>query len=276
MLAGFLLSMREGLEAALVIGMVLSVLTRLDRRDANPLVWGGVALAVVMSAAVALGLAWMGMEFAGIGEMLFEGSAMLLAAGVLTWLILWVHRSAANPRGELEAKTREALGKNEGRGVFALAFLAVFREGVELALFLLAVEKASSPIQTLLGALSGLACAALLGWLLFRSTRKMSLRGFFRATNIFLIVFAAGMVALGIHEFIEAGLIPALIDPVWNISEFISDQGELGQLLKALTGYNASPSLTEVLAYLVYLGGMLTRLFVLNRKPAVTGLKAAG
>ena len=266
MLAGFLLSLREGLEAALVIGMVLSVLGRLQRKDATPLVWGGLVLAVLLSAAVAVSLAWVGTKFDGMGEMIFEGSAMLLAAAVLTWLILWVHRSASNPRAALEAKTRQALGQNAGWGVFALAFLTVFREGVELSLFLLAVEQASSPLQTLTGALAGLAAAGLLGWLLFTSTRRMNMRGFFGVTNVLLIVFAAGMVALGVHEFIEAGLIPALVDPLWNISGFLNDQSQAGLLLKALVGYNATPSLSEVLAYLLYLSGIAASLFVFKQR----------
>ena len=275
MLAGFLLSIREGLEAALVIGMVLSVLSRLKRTDSTHLVWRGVALAAALSAAIAFVLARLGMEFEGLGEMIFEGSAMLLAAGILTWLILWIHRSARNSRDDLEIKTRQALGQNSGGGLFALAFLAVFREGVELALFLLAVEQASTPIQTLLGALGGLAGAVMLGWLLFSSTRKMNIRRFFRVTNILLIIFAAGMVMSGVHEFIEAGILPGLIEPVWNINAFISNQSELGLLLKSLLGYNSSPSLTEMLAYVAYLGAIFVFSAVLNQKRVNQAVGAA-
>jgi high-affinity iron transporter len=132
MLASFLLTIREGLEAALVIGMALALLNRLKRSDSNYLVWRGAALGVVLSAAAALALALFGMEFEGIGEMIFEGSAMLLAAGVLTWLILWAHRSAGSPKNEIEIKTRQALGQKSGGGLFTLAFLAVFREGIEI------------------------------------------------------------------------------------------------------------------------------------------------
>ena len=157
----------------------------------------------------------------------------------------------------------------------AAAFLAVFREGVELALFLLAVEKASTPLQTLVGSLTGLAGAALLGWMLFSSTRKLNLRGFFKVTNILLIIFAAGMVAAGVHEFNEAGIIPALINPVWDISGFLSNTSELGLLLKALVGYNATPSLSELLAYVVYLIGVTVYTFA--RKPKqVAAVSTAG
>ena len=276
MLAGFLLSLREGLEAALVIGMVMGVLNKLGRADLNRAVWSGMALAAALSAAIAVALGTLGMEFAGPAEMIFEGSAMLLAAVVLTWMIIWMHNSTRNLKEQIEAKTRLALREQSSGGLFALAFLAVFREGVELALFLLAVEKASSPIQTLAGALTGLASAVVIGWVLFSSTRKMSLRGFFKITNLLLIIFAAGMITSGIREFIEVGFIPALIEPVWNINALLSDQSELGLLLKALVGYHAAPSLTELLAYAAYLGGIAT--FSLARKQkqaaslAVTGV----
>ena len=118
MLAGFLLSLREGLEAALVIGMVLGMLYKLKRTDLNKTVWSGMAVAAGLSVAVALALILLGMEFEGLGEMIFEGSAMLLAAGVLSWMILWVHRSAGNMKGEIEAKTHTALRGKTGSGFF--------------------------------------------------------------------------------------------------------------------------------------------------------------
>jgi high-affinity iron transporter len=276
MLAGFLLSLREGLEAALVIGIVLGVLHKLNRPDLNRTVWSGLAAATGLSIAIAVALAVFGMEFVGLGEMIFEGSAMLLAAGVLTWMILWMQQSTRNLKNEIEAKTQNALRGQSGRGLFTLAFLAVFREGVELALFLLAVEKASSPIQTLIGALTGLTGAALLGWLLFSSSRKMNLRSFFSVTNTLLIIFAAGMVAVGVHEFNEAGIIPALIDPVWNINGILSDNSEVGLLLKALVGYNGNPSLSELLAYGAYLTSIGAYIFIRKQKVVPPTLDLAG
>jgi high-affinity iron transporter len=115
------------------------------------------------------------------------------------------------------------------------------------------------------GALLGLATAVVLGWLLFTSTMKLSLRGFFRVTNVLLIIFAAGLVAYGVHEFNEAGLIPAIIDPLWDINPILSDKSEIGLLLKALFGYNGNPTLTEVLAYVTYLVGIITYTF--TRRP---------
>ena len=256
MLASFLLSLREGLEASLIIGIVLGVLLKLKRTDLNGVVWRGVGLAALLSLIAAIALNLLGMEFEGKGEEIFEGVAMLLAAGVLTWMILWMKNHSHTLKNEIEEQTNQAaLGKGQ-KALFALAFLAVFREGIELALFLLAARLTSSPLQTISGALLGLLIAGILGWALFTSTRKLNLRNFFSATNILLIIFAAGLVGLGVHEFSEASVIPSVIEHVWDINGVLSDKSELGLLLKALVGYNGNPSLTEAAAYLLYLGGI--------------------
>lgn len=268
MLASLLLSLREGLEAALIIGIVLGVLLKLKRVDLNKQVWAGAGFAVLASLIVAFMLNLLGMEFEGRGEEIFEGVAMLLAVGVLTWMIFWMHNSAGNLKQEIEAQTKDAAQSKSGRALFALAFLAVFREGVELALFLLAAQQTASPLQTLSGALLGLAGAIVIGWFIFNSTRKLSLRGFFRVTNVLLIIFAAGMVAYGVHELNEARIIPSVIEHVWDINHILSDKSEIGLLLKALVGYNGNPSLTEVIAYLVYVGSIVT--YVLTRKQTTT------
>lgn len=267
MLASFLLSLREGLEAALIIGIVLGVLFKLKRTELNKTVWLGAGFAAAISLVIAIGLNLLGMKFEGRGEEIFEGIAMLLAAGVLTWVIFWMHNSAANLKNEIETKTQNAVQGKGKNALFALAFLAVFREGVELALFLLAVQGTSSPAQTLVGALTGLAVAAILGWILFTSTRKLNLRSFFRVTNVLLIIFAAGLVAHGVHEFNEAGLIPSVIEHVWDINDILNEKSELGLILKALVGYNGNPSLTEVIAYVGYLAGITT--YVAGRKQNV-------
>lgn len=256
MLASFLLALREGLEAALIIGIVLGVLLKLKRTDLNKTVWQGVGVAALLSAAAAIALNLFGMEFEGQGEQIFEGAAMLLAAGVLTWMIFWMKEHGGNLKNEIEAQTSLAALSKGQQALFALAFLAVFREGIELALFLLAAGLASNPAQTLIGSLLGLVAAAIFGWALFHSTRKLSLKGFFSITNTLLIIFAAGMVGLGIHEFNEAGIIPEVIEHVWDINPILSDKSEIGLVLKALVGYNGNPSLTSTLGYLLYLAGI--------------------
>ena len=267
MLASLLLSLREGLEAALIIGVVLGVLAKLKRADLSKAVWAGTGFASLASLLAAMMLNLLGMEFEGRGEEIFEGVAMLLAAGVLTWMIFWMHNSADKLKDEIEKQTKSAaLGKGK-KALFSLAFLAVFREGIELALFLLAVQQSSSPIQTLVGAVLGLTGASVLGVFLFNSTRKLDLRSFFKVTNILLIIFAAGLVGYGVHELNEAGIIPSVIEHVWDINHILSDKGQIGLLLKALVGYNGNPSLTEVIAYLGYVGAIAT--YVITRPRTV-------
>jgi high-affinity iron transporter len=187
---------------------------------------------------------------------------MLLAAAILTWMILWMQRQGGQIQLELEAKTVQATFKGGASALFILAFLAVFREGIELALFLIATRMASDTISVIVGSILGLSTAVLLGWILFTSTKRLNLKNFFQVTNILLLFFAAGLVAYGVHELIEAGWIPAIIDPVWDINHILSDKSELGGILKALFGYNGNPALTEVIAYLGYfviLGTILIR-----------------
>jgi len=262
MFPSFLLSLREGIEAALIIGIIISALNKLHQEELKPVVWRGVAIAVVLSFVFGLGLNYLGMEFTGRLEEVFEGLAMLLAAAILTWMILWMQRRGSEIQRDLEAKTAHATLNRGGSALFILAFLAVFREGIELALFLMAARIASDPISVLVGAIFGLGGAIILGWMLFATTRRLNLRQFFQTTNVLLLFFAAGLVAYGVHELNEAGWVPAVIENVWNINHIISDKSEVGLILKALFGYNGNPSLTEVLAYLSYfivLGTILLR-----------------
>lgn len=262
MFPSLLLSLREGLEAALIIGIIIGALNKLHQEELKPVVWRGVAIAVVLSFVFGLGLNYLGMEFTGQLEEVFEGLAMLLAAAILTWMILWMMRHGSEIQRNLEAKTAHATLNRSGSALFLLAFLAVFREGIELALFLMAARIASDPISVLVGATFGLGGAIILGWMLFATTRRLNLRQFFQTTNVLLLFFAAGLVAYGVHELNEAGWVPAVIENVWNINHIISDKSEVGLILKALFGYNGNPSLTEVLAYLSYfivLGTILIR-----------------
>lgn len=254
MFPSFLLSLREGLEAALVIGIVLGALRKMNRPDLRPMVWRGAALAMVLSLVAAVILDLLGAEFEGTAEQVFEGATMLLAGGLLTWMIFWMRRQSGSLKHELEASIRQATRTGGQKALFGLAFLAVAREGLELALFLVAARLTSTAVQTALGALFGLALAAGLGWTLFATTHRLSLKDFFQVTNILLVLFAAGLIGLGVGEFNEAGLIPAVVGHVWDLGFILSDQSPLGALLKALLGYNSAPSLTSVAAYLGYFG----------------------
>jgi high-affinity iron transporter len=252
MLASFLLSLREGIEAALILGIVLGALRKLNRSHMAPAVWYGALTAVLVSLVTGVLLTAFGLSLEGRAEEIFEGVAMLLAAGVLTWMIFWMNRQARSIKGELEMGVNQATSTGGTRPLFSLAFLAVVREGIELALFLTAATFASDPRSTILGSLLGLGAAILLGWGLFASTLRLDLRRFFQVTGFLLILFAAGLVAHGVHEFNEVGWIPSIVEHVWDVNPLLDENSTFGLMLKALFGYNGNPSLTEVLSYLAY------------------------
>lgn len=265
MLPSLLLSLREGLEAALIIGIVISVLNRFNRDDLKPVVWQGTAAAVVLSLLLGLGLQALGMRFEGRAEEIFEGLATLFAAGVLTWMIYWMQSQGRNIKGKIEAETSQAIGIGK-RALFTLAFIAVVREGLELAVFLLATSFVAQGLNTIIGAILGLSSAVLLGWTIFKSTSRLNLQVFFRITNILLILFAAGLVAYGVHELNEAGWIPGIIEHVWDVNHILNEKSQVGLILKALFGYNGNPSLTEVIAYALYFGLLFIQYLKFNRR----------
>lgn len=252
MLASYLLTLREGIEAALIIGMVLGALHKMRRSELISAVWAGVLSATAVSLIAAIGLTSVGLSLEGEYEPVFEGVTLLLAAGVLTWMIFWMHSNSRHIKGELEAGVQKAVITTGKRGLFLLAFVAVVREGIELALFLTASVFASNATQTIVGAVLGFFTAGLLGWSLFATTVKLDLRRFFKVTGILLVMFAAGLVSLSLHEFNEVNWIPSIVEHVWNLGPILSDESLLGQVLKTLFGYQPSPSLTSVIAYLAY------------------------
>jgi high-affinity iron transporter len=262
MLPTYLLSLREGLEAALIIGIVLGAVNKINRKDLVPAAWLGVISAVVVSILAAVLLTTFGMSLEDPGEAIFEGITMLLAAGILTWMIFWMGKQARFLKSELEAGVNKAAARYAAgkTAVFWLAFVAVVREGVELAIFITAAFFAETAaqvngtlIQTLVGTILGLGTAALLSYTLFATTVRLDLRKFFQVTGILLILFAAGLVAHSVHEFNDVGWIPSVVEHVWNINAFISENSLFGQLLTTLFGYNSSPALTEMITYFVYI-----------------------
>jgi len=252
MFPGYLLALREGLEAALIIGIVLGALRKFQRTQSSKIIWYGVGSAVLLSIGVALLLNFYSASFEGTAEAIFEGFAMLIAASVLTWMIFWMQRHARTMKTELETDVRQAANMQSGRALFLLSFMAVLREGIELALFLTAAAFTSTTQQSLIGGILGLVSAVVLGWIIFATTVKLNLKQFYRVSNILLILFAGGLVAHGVHEFNEAGWIPSVVEHVWDINHILSEKSSLGLILKALFGYNGNPSLTEIAAYILY------------------------
>jgi high-affinity iron transporter len=260
LLSSYILSLREGLEAALIIGMVLGALRQMHRPDLSLSVWLGAGSAALLSLLTAVLLTHLGLELKDPAEAIFEAITMLLAAGILTWMIFWMSKQARHLKSNLESGVQKASLAGKW-SLFGLAFLAVLREGVELALFLAAATFSSSAPQTAPGALLGLGTAALLGWALFASALRLNLRRFFQVTGILLVFFAAGLVAHSLQEFNGLGWVPSVIEHIWNINRFLNDQSTFGLVLAALFGYNASPSLTEALAYAAYFGIVLGALW---------------
>ncbi|CAG0989315.1 Ferrous iron permease EfeU [Anaerolineales bacterium] len=279
MLPTYLLSLREGLEAALIIGIVLGALQKIRRTDLSPALWLGTLSAIVVSMLAAILLTMLGLSFEGRAEQIYEGITMFLAASILTWMIFWMNTQAKNIKGELEEGVNKAAASTGRRAIFWLAFVAVVREGVELALFLTAAFFAgnysnivASAILTLTGVVLGLGTAILLGWSLLAATARLNLKRFFQVTGYLLILFAAGLVAHGIHEFNEAGWIPSVIEHVWDVNVIIDETSVLGELLKTLFGYNGNPSLTEVIGYFSYLASVI---FLFTRNTVKRDIRAA-
>lgn len=254
MAASMLITLREGLEAALIVGIVLAYLARIGSKERAAAVWAGTFGAVVLSVLVGVLIFLTAGAFEGRAEAVFEGTAMFTATGVLTYMILWMRQQAIGVRAHLVAQVNSALQAGGGYALGLLAFVAVGREGIETALFMFAATKAASPIAATAGGLAGLAAAVVLGFLLYRGTYRMNLRVFFNVTSVLLLLFAAGLLAHGIHEFHEAGLIPTVIEHLWDINPILSETSTVGSFLRALFGYNGNPSLIEVLAWAAYLG----------------------
>lgn len=265
MFTGFLLALREGLEAALIVGIVLGILKQLKKTEYGRWVWAGVFSAIVLSVLCAMVLYRLGIELEGIAEEIFEGLTMLLAAGVLTWMIFWMQKQAVFMRQQLEAKVSQAVSSTGRRGLFTLAFLAVVREGIELALFLTAAAFSLGNAATWQGAILGLAVSVALGWGFFAAAIRLDVKLFFRVTSLLLLLFAAGMVGHGVHEFNEVGWIPPIVEHLWDINPLFDEKSAGGSLFGSLFGYNGNPSLSEVAAYLGY---VCLIGFLLKRSPS--------
>jgi len=200
--------LREGFEASLVVGIVLAFLDRTGRRDGFAAVWVGVGAALALSLLVGIALFTAGAELEGRSEYIFEGVVMLLAAGLLTWMIFWMRGHARTLRSDIEGRTQAALDAGSALGLGLVVFLGVAREGVETALFLFSSVEGSSRGLSALGAAIGGSAAVGLGYLFYRGSHRLNLRTFFNVTSALLLVFAGYLLAMGLHELAEAGVLP--------------------------------------------------------------------
>jgi high-affinity iron transporter len=257
--SGLLTGLREGVEAALIVAIICAYLAKTGNRRHFPNVFAGAGLAIALS--VVLGV----ILFVTVGgleepyEQIFEAITLLAAAAVVTWMLFWMRRQARHVKGELQAAVDRALDQGSVLALAVLAFVAVIREGLETSLFL--VGQANSANQgapsVLLGALIGLGVAAVLGVGFYQGSRRINLATFFRWTGVALIFIAAGLLSSAVHELIEIGVIPFGSQTLFDLSAVLpheQDAGNvLGQFLRALFGYSATPEVTTFAVWLTYI-----------------------
>jgi high-affinity iron transporter len=264
MAVSFLLVFREVLEAVLVVGVILGYLKRTGRQTLSRYVWIGVAAGIAGSAAGAFLFEAVAGGFEGRAEQLFEAVTMFAGAALLTTVIAWLARTAR--RTGVEQAVEARLSGAAGGGLALLAAVSVLREGIELTIFL-----AASSFETggggLAGALLGFAAAIALGLAVFTAAIRVNLRTFFGATNVLLVLFAAGLVAHGLHELVEAGVLPGIVDPLWDLNpparvdgtvRAFHENGAIGGILKGLFGWNGNPTALEVIGWVIYLAAAIT------------------
>ena len=255
--SGLLTGLREGVEAALIVSIVLAYLIRSGRGDQAGRIWLGTGFAVALSLAVGIVLYNTVGCFDEPYEQIFEGTTMLVAAAVVTWMLFWMRRQAASVKGELQAAVDRAVADGASWGLAILAFSAVIREGLETSLFLVgqATSNRLEAVWILLGALVGLVVAVGLGYGFYRGSRRLNLGSFFRWTGIALVFIAAGLLSKAIHEFIEIG---ALGSGPWtatafDVSGLLSHDTGIGAFLRALFGYSAAPEILTLIVHLTYI-----------------------
>jgi high-affinity iron transporter len=257
-LANALIGLREGLEAALVVVILVAFLVKSDRKNALPMVWAGVAVAILLSVGVGALLTFTSNSMSFEAQEAFGGSLSIIAVGFVTWMIFWMRNTARALSGELRAKLSEAL--QVGRwAVVLMAFLAVGREGLETAVFFWsAAQAAGETAQPLLGFLIGVTASVVLGFLIYRGAVQINLARFFTVTGVLLIFVAAGILAYGVHDLQEAAILPGLSTLAFDISHIIPADSWYGVLLKGI--FNLSPRTTvlEAVVWVAYVGIVLT------------------
>lgn len=272
MLATFFLMLREGLEAALIVGIVAAYLVKIGRRDALPKVAFGVGAALGLSIAIGLIVTLTIEKLPLVVKETLEGIAAVLAVAVLTWMLFWMRRQGRALKGDLEHGVDLAISQGSTFALVALAFLAVIREGVETVLFLIPILSFNGTgFDIVFGGLAGLAAATAVGYAIFVVGVRVNLRRFFTATGTVLIFVSAGLVAFAIAEFGEAGLF-ANSGAAFDLNGVLPDTGAIGSVLRGLFGYRSAPTPLELLGYVAYLVPVLF-LFIVDRpiirRPAV-------
>jgi high-affinity iron transporter len=261
MVANYLIGLREGLEAALVVGILVAYLVRTGRRDMLATLWLGVGAAVLVSLAFGAILTWGPSRLSFEAQEAIGGTLSILAVGLITWMIFWMARTARYLKSNLQTRLDDAMQAGH-KAVLAMALLAVGREGLETALFLWAGAQATGrSTAPLLGAVAGLATAVLLGWLLYRGAVRIDLRRFFAWTGVFLVIVAAGVLAYGVHDLQEAGILPGEGSLAFDVSATVPPSSWYGTLLKGVLNFSPATTWLQAVAWVLYVVPVLT-LFV--------------
>jgi len=262
-LANYLIGLREGLEAALVVSILVAYLVKTGRRDRLGSVWLGVGAAVLLSIAFGAVLTFGSQEMTFKAQEAFGGFMSILAVCLVTWMIFWMKRTARYLKKELEGRVEAALDMGTA-ALVGIAFVSVAREGIETSLFIWSTTQAASGTRPFTGAFLGLLTAAALGYLLYRSAIQINLAKFFKYTGIGLVVVAAGVLAYAVHDLQEAGILPGLYNTLFDVSAQVPVTSWYGTLLKGTFNWNPAPTVLEATVWVVYLVVVMT-LFL--RKP---------
>ncbi|MBC3953055.1 MULTISPECIES: iron uptake transporter permease EfeU [Pseudomonas] len=255
MLVPFLIMLREGIEAALIVGIIASYLKQTGRGEWMPAVWIGVFLAVALALFVGGGLELVSAEFPQKQQELFEGVVGLVAVVILSSMVFWMRKVARSIKHALHESLDAALAgsKNQTYALIAMVFFAVAREGLETVFFLLAVFQQSEGASAPLGALLGLILAVVIGFAIYSGSMRLNLSLFFRWTGLFILVVAAGILANSVQALHEAGVWNHLQTVVFDISATLPMDGPTGSVLAGMFGYQDAPTISTLSAYLIYL-----------------------
>jgi high-affinity iron transporter len=268
LLVAYLIMLREGIEAALIVGIVASYLKQTGRSQWMPGVWVGVALACVLCLGLGLVLDHLDAEFPQRQQELFEGLVGLLATVILTSMVFWMKKAARSIKAEIHDSIDSALGGHDRQGLalIGMVFFAVGREGLESVFFLLAIVEQSHGWAVPIGAALGLASAIGVGFAIYYGGVKLDLRRFFRWTGVFIIFVAAGLLATSLRAFHEAGVWNGLQKVVFDFSGVLPQDSVLGTLLSGFFGYQEAPTLGEIAIYFAFLLPVLA-FFYTSSKP---------
>ncbi len=253
MIPTFVIGLREGLEAALIVSIIAAFLIQRGQRRGLRHMWAGVALAIGLCAVAAIALAVVGSRLPFKAKETMGGVLSVVAVAGVTYMVVWMRRHARELKGHLENQAAAAIVTGSALGLAVMAFFAVLREGLETAVFMLAAfSNSRDPLAAGLGAVVGVGVAVGLGWAIYRGGVKINLARFFKVTGVVLVLVAAGLLSYAVHEFAEAGLITFAQQPAVNLSWLIAPDTVRASLITGMLGLQPVPTMAEAFVWLAY------------------------